>query len=51
METLTLSPEALEQLGQLLRDTPVTRCAFLFVEVLDQQPRLLNPEGAQSTKE
>lgn len=45
MQTLTLSPLALEQLGRILRDGPLTQCPVLLVEVLDQKPELLTDDS------
>ena len=41
METLTLSPAALEQLGRMLRDGPIAQFPSLFVEVLNQKPSVV----------
>ena len=42
METLTLTPMALEQLGKLLAACPISRSTCVLMrEVLDQRPSLL----------
>ena len=45
METLTLSPQALEQLGRMLRDRPWIQFPVLFLEVAGQKPELLEDDS------